>query len=87
MLFRETVAVYFENHTEHTNTLCGQKTQSVPLRKHYVSATEPNRLMLFRETVAVYCENHTEHTDTLCGQDVLYKGARCCRTMWRWSLE
>jgi hypothetical protein len=23
MLFRETVAVY-ENHTEHTNTLCGQ---------------------------------------------------------------
>jgi hypothetical protein len=24
---------------------------------HYVSATEPNRLMLFGETVAVYCEN------------------------------
>jgi hypothetical protein len=23
MLFRETVAVYFENHTEHINTLCG----------------------------------------------------------------
>jgi hypothetical protein len=23
MLFRETVAVYFENHTEHTDTLCG----------------------------------------------------------------
>jgi hypothetical protein len=22
-LFRETVAVYFENHTEHINTLCG----------------------------------------------------------------
>jgi hypothetical protein len=42
--------------------------QSVPHRKHYVSATEPNRLMLLRETVAVYCENHTEHTDTLCGQ-------------------
>jgi hypothetical protein len=32
---------------------------------HYVSATEPNRLMLFREIVAVYCENHTEHTDTV----------------------
>jgi predicted Zn-dependent protease with MMP-like domain len=30
---------------------------------HYVSATEPNRLILFRETVAVYCENNTEHTD------------------------
>jgi hypothetical protein len=26
MLFRETVAVYCENYTEHTNTLCGQKT-------------------------------------------------------------
>jgi hypothetical protein len=25
MLFRETVAVYCENHTEHINTLCGQK--------------------------------------------------------------
>jgi hypothetical protein len=24
MLFRETVAVYCENRTEHTNTLCGQ---------------------------------------------------------------
>jgi hypothetical protein len=30
---------------------------------HYVSATEPNRLMLLGETVAVCCENHTEHTD------------------------
>jgi hypothetical protein len=27
MLFRETVAVYCENHTEHTNTLCGQNTK------------------------------------------------------------
>jgi hypothetical protein len=27
MLFRETVAVYCENHTEHTNTLCGQKAE------------------------------------------------------------
>jgi hypothetical protein len=24
MLFGETVAVYCESHTEHTNTLCGQ---------------------------------------------------------------
>jgi hypothetical protein len=30
-------------------------------KTHYVSATEPNRLMLFGGTVAVYCENHTEH--------------------------
>jgi hypothetical protein len=63
MLFRETVAVYCENHTEHTNTArTSQET-------HYISATEPNRLMLFRETVAVYCENHPEHTDPLCGQN------------------
>jgi hypothetical protein len=27
MLFRETVAVYFENHTEHTDTLCGQNAE------------------------------------------------------------
>jgi hypothetical protein len=56
MLFGETVAVYCENHTEHTDTVrTSQET-------HCVSATEPNRLMLFMETVAVYCENHTEHT-------------------------
>jgi hypothetical protein len=55
MLCGETVAVYCENHTEHTDTVrTSQET-------HYISATEPNRLMLFRETVAVYCENHTEH--------------------------
>jgi hypothetical protein len=27
MLFGETVAVYWENHTEHTNTLCGQNIE------------------------------------------------------------
>jgi predicted Zn-dependent protease with MMP-like domain len=71
MLFRETVAVYCENHTEHTDTLWAEyiAIQSVPHRKHSVSITKPNRLMLFRETVAAYCENHTEHTDTLCGQN------------------
>jgi hypothetical protein len=59
MLSGETVPVYCENHTEHTDTVrTSQETQDV-------SATEPNRLMLFGETVAVYCENHTEHTGTL----------------------
>jgi hypothetical protein len=49
----------FENRTEHTDTVrTSQET-------HYVSATEPNRVMLFGETVAVYCENHMEHTDTV----------------------
>jgi hypothetical protein len=57
MLFGETVAVYCENHTQHTDTVhTSQET-------HYVTATKPNRLMLFGETVAVYCENHTGHTD------------------------
>jgi hypothetical protein len=27
MLFRETAAVYCENHMEHTNTLCGQNAE------------------------------------------------------------
>jgi hypothetical protein len=27
MLFGETVAVYCENHTEHTDTLCGQNSE------------------------------------------------------------
>jgi hypothetical protein len=27
MLFRETVAVYCENHTEHTDTLCAQNAE------------------------------------------------------------
>jgi hypothetical protein len=29
MLFRETVAVYCESHTEHTDTLCGQNVDLV----------------------------------------------------------
>jgi hypothetical protein len=61
-----TVAVYCENHTEHTNP--GQTSQET----HYISATETNWLMLFKETVAVYCENHKEHTHTLCGQNAYY---------------
>jgi hypothetical protein len=61
MLFRETVAIYCENHTEHTNTLWAENSVRTSQETHYVSATKPNRLMLFRETVAVYCENHTEH--------------------------
>jgi hypothetical protein len=59
MQFGETVAVYCENHMEHTDI--ARTSQEA----HYISATKPNRLMLFGETVAVYCENHTEHTDTV----------------------
>jgi hypothetical protein len=63
MLFGETVAVYCENHMEHTDTV--RTLQET----HYVSATETNRLMLFGETVAAYYENNTEHIDTVCGQN------------------
>jgi hypothetical protein len=37
MLFGETVAVYCENHTEHTDTLCGQNVEFLPHRKHITS--------------------------------------------------
>jgi predicted Zn-dependent protease with MMP-like domain len=82
MLFRETVAVYCENRTEHTDTLCGQNAVYInPARTsqgtHDISAGKPNRLMLVRETVAVYCENRTEHTDTLCGQNAVYINSVC----------
>jgi hypothetical protein len=30
MLFREIIAVYCENHTEHINTLCGQNAEFTP---------------------------------------------------------
>jgi hypothetical protein len=37
LLFGETVAVYCENHTEHTDTLCVQNVEFVPHRKHITS--------------------------------------------------
>jgi hypothetical protein len=55
---------------------------------HYVSTTEPNRLMLFGETVAIYCENHMEHTNILCGRnaEVWYvKG--CGKYSNHWALK
>jgi hypothetical protein len=66
MLIGETVSVYCENHTEHTDTVrTSQET-------HYVSALDSNQLMLIGETVAVYCENHMEHTDTVCWLNVFF---------------
>jgi hypothetical protein len=45
MLFGETVAVYCENHSEHTDTVrTSQET-------HYVSARYPSRLMLFEQSL------------------------------------
>jgi hypothetical protein len=37
ILFGERVAVYCENHTEHTDKLCGQNAEFVPHRKHITS--------------------------------------------------
>jgi hypothetical protein len=76
-IFMEVIAVYCEDHTEHTNTLCGQnavyiKSVRTSQETHYVSATKPGRLMLFREIIAVYCENCTKHVNTLCGQNAVY---------------
>jgi hypothetical protein len=78
MLFREIIAVYCENRTEHINTLCGQNVEfyyfevRTSQETHSVSITTPNRLMLFGVIIAVCCENHTEHTNTLCGQNAEY---------------
>jgi hypothetical protein len=33
MLFREIIAVYCENHTEHTNTLCGKNIEFIMLKQ------------------------------------------------------
>jgi hypothetical protein len=33
MLFGETVAVYYKNHTEHTDTLCGQNAEISMLKQ------------------------------------------------------
>jgi hypothetical protein len=57
MLFGETVAVYCENHTEHTDTLCGQNVEFVPHRKQITCETwsltlrEEHRLRVFENRV------------------------------------
>ena len=76
MLYREIIAVCSQNHTKHTNTLCGQnvelyiKTQSVPRSKHSLSVIKTSQLMLYREIIAVCSQIHTKHINTLCGQNV-----------------
>jgi hypothetical protein len=37
MLFKETVTVCCENHTEHTDTLCGQNAEYVNVRGTYTN--------------------------------------------------
>jgi hypothetical protein len=57
MLHGETVAVYCENHKEHTDTVrTSQET-------HYVSATKSNRLLLFGEQ-SLFIVRTKRNTDT-----------------------
>jgi hypothetical protein len=80
MLFGETVAVYCENHTEHTDTVWAQLLlnntyKSSPyltgnkLRRRY----KPQQVNAVWETIAVYCENHTEHRNILCGRNAEFQ--------------
>jgi hypothetical protein len=55
MLCREIMAICYEIHTKHTNTLCGQSVEF---------------LMLYREIMSICSEIHTKHINTLCGQNV-----------------
>jgi hypothetical protein len=60
-----------KSHTEHTEAVrTSQET-------HYVSATEPNRLILFEERVAVYCQSQSYFTTD--GQSV---GSSWCRAQF-----
>jgi hypothetical protein len=58
LMFGKTVAVYCENHTEHTDTVRTSQERC------YVSATENNRLMLFRVRGTIYCDKYTENANT-----------------------
>jgi hypothetical protein len=76
MLFGETVAVYCENHTEHTDTV---RTSQEPYGTHrYSPYLTGNTLHLRYRAQPVNAvwgnsrcllENHMEHSDTLCGQN------------------
>ena len=80
MLYREIMAVCFEIHTKHINTLCGQNVEllNVKLVVHIVtsglkrvkSLIKTSQLMLYREIIAVCSEIHTKHKNTVCGQNV-----------------
>jgi hypothetical protein len=69
-LFGEIFAVYIENHTEHTDTLCGKNVQfnftGNTLRLHY-KAQHVNAL---REKVVVYC------VYTLCKHNIEFASHR-----------
>jgi hypothetical protein len=68
MLFRETVAVYCEAHTEHTDTLCGQNVECLNVRTggsysyHYavngkICASRNGRGKLQADGIVVCCRS------------------------------
>jgi hypothetical protein len=71
MLFRETAAVYCENHMEHTDTLSGQNAEFYNIYKSspYLTGNTLRLRYKAQPVNAAYCENHTEHTHTLIGQN------------------
>jgi hypothetical protein len=103
MLYRETIAVCSEIHTEHINTLCGQNVEFVNVKpsgtygNHWaLKATQhvprskhtPSRLMLYREIIAVCSEIHTKHINTLCGQNVEFVNVKSGGTYSNhWALK
>jgi hypothetical protein len=63
MLFRRAVAVYCENHTEHTNMY---KLSS------YLKGNTLRLRCKAQPVNAVYFENHTERTDTLLAECTVF---------------
>jgi tryptophanase len=81
MLCREIIAVCFQIHTKHINTLCGQNVELLNVKRggtysdHWatkgkISVIKTSQFMLYREIVAVCFQIHTKHINTLCGQKV-----------------
>jgi hypothetical protein len=65
---------YCENHTEHTDTVrTSQET-------HYVSATEPNRLIRFTEEITEQCEINTEHVSTAYRRNSKFQNTEASNT-------
>jgi hypothetical protein len=57
MLFRETVAVYCENHKEHTNTLCGHNAEFLYVKLGGALGSEglPNSKIFMADRMWTWC--------------------------------
>jgi hypothetical protein len=76
MLFRETVAVYCENHMEHTDTLCGQNADFLIVKAvgihnyHCASGHEIRSVPYYTGVVAADVSVGSRRTE-ICSQVVL----------------